>query len=256
MVQLEFNNIICGDSAKVLSTFPEECIDLTVTSPPYDNLRTYNGYVFDFQEIARQLYRVTKVGGVVVWIVSDATIDGEETGSSFRQALYFKEIGFRLHDTMIWNKSISSFPDKVRYYNCFEYMFILSKGRPKTVNLIADHENKWVGTKIHGTSRGVDGKTTNNKQKGDIKKFGVRYNIWNIFSERRNRTGHPAVFPKSLAADHIITWSNPGDVVLDPFCGSGTTLGQALKLHRNFIGIDISEDYCEISKREVSNAVL
>lgn len=255
--QLEYNSIICGDAGKVLATFPDNCIDLTVTSPPYDNLRNYNGYVFDFEEIALQLFRVTKVGGVVVWIVADATLNGNETGTSFQQVLYFKSIGFKLHDTMIWNKNIASFPEKNRYYNCFEYMFILSKmSSPTTVNLISDRRNVWYGTKVHGTNRKVSGETTPKKSNDVINEYGVRYNVWNIHSERHNRSGHPAVFPKSLAADHIITWSNPGDVVLDPFCGSGTTLGQALKLHRNFIGIDISEDYCEISKREVSNAVL
>ena len=209
MVLNKIYNMDCVEGMKML---PDECIDLTVTSPPYDNLRTYKGFTWDFEATARGLYRVTKQGGVVVWIVNDATIKGSETGTSFKQALFFKECGFNLHDTMIWKKSGSPYPDRVRYYPNFEYMFILSKGKPKTVNLIADRNNKYYGEKITATERQADGtlKVSNGRKKGrTIKKCGVRYNVWEITQASGNKTGHPAVFPEALVRDHIISWSNP-----------------------------------------------
>lgn len=247
------NYIECGDCLELLKMLPDGCIDLTVTSPPYDNLRTYNGFSWDFEATARELYRVTKPGGIVVWIVSDATIKGSESGTSFRQALFFKDIGFNLHDTMIWHK-ISPFQHKNRYIPSFEYMFVFSKGKPQTVNLIRDRKNKWAGTKVHGTERQTDGLIRHKsirQRRGIIQEFGARYNIWDIPAERHNKTEHPAVFPVRLAMDHIRTWSNEGDTILDPFIGSGTTALAALKLGRNYIGFDISEEYCEIARNRL-----
>ena len=238
-----------------MKNIENESIDLTVTSPPYDNLRTYNGNIeqwnFDkFKFIAQELYRVTKQSGVVVWIVNDATINGSESGTSFKQALYFMECGFNLHDTMIWQK-ISPFQHKNRYIQSFEYMFVFSKGMKKTANLICDRKNKWAGTQIHGTERQADGRTKSlsNKQKSKtVKEFGARLNIWDINPNKNNKTGHPAVFPLQLAKDHILTWSNENDVVLDPFMGSGTTGAACMETNRNFIGIEIDEKYYEIAK--------
>lgn len=247
----------CVDGLRMLA---DQSVDLTVTSPPYDNLRTYNGFTFDFENLAKGLYRVTKQGGVVVWIVSDGMIKGSETGTSFRQALFFKDVGFNLHDTMIWHK-ISPFQHKNRYIPSFEYMFVLSKGRPKTVNLIRDRKNKWAGTKVHGTERQADGhlrhKSIRQKQKS-VPEFGARYNVWDIPSERHNKTGHPAVFPVRLALDHIYTWSNEGDFVLDPFAGSGTTLIACHQANRRGVGFEISKEYCNIANRrmeEIKNGI-
>ena len=247
------NCIVCGDCFELLRLIPDNSIDLTVTSPPYDNLRTYNGFSWDFESVARELYRVTKPGGIVVWIASDATIKGSESGTSFRQALFFKDIGFNIHDTMIWHK-ISPFQHKNRYIPSFEYMFVFSKGKPQTVNLIRDRKNKWAGTKVHGTERQTDGRLRHKsirQRRGIIQEFGARYNIWDIPADRHNKTCHPAVFPVRLAMDHIRTWSNEGDTVLDPFIGSGTTALAALKLGRNYIGFDISEEYCEIARNRL-----
>ena len=245
-----------GDCLQLLRNFPEESVDLTVTSPPYDNLRTYNGFSWDFESTARELFRVTKNGGVVVWIVNDATVKGSETGTSFRQALYFKECGFNLHDTMIWSKGILTFPNPLRYHNGFEYMFVLSKGRPNTVNLIEDRINKYGGTKVHGTDRQKDGKCTQQSGNGKrlVKQKGARFNVWDMPSVQSplERTGHPAQFPERLARDHIISWSNKGDIVLDPFIGSGTTAVAAKKLGRHYIGFDISEEYCDIARKRVA----
>ena len=241
----------------------DECIDLTVTSPPYDNLRTYNGKIsqwsFDkFKDIAKELYRITKNGGVVVWIVSDATINGSETGTSFRQALWFMSCGFRLHDTMIWDKQALTFPCPKRYHSCFEYMFVFSKGKIKTSNIIQDRENKHRGETVHGKDRLADGTTKkqNGYGKRKIKFYGARFNVWrmNAVQSSKERTGHPAQFPEQLANDHIISWSNPGDTVFDPFMGSGTTGKMALKNHRNFIGMEIDEQYFQIAKKRVEDA--
>lgn len=215
--------------------------------------------IFDFEPIARELYRVTKQGGVVVWVVGDATIKGSETGTSFRQALYFKEIGFNLHDTMIYEKAGSAYPETVRYYQFFEYMFVFSKGKPKTINLIEDRENKWGGTLTFGKSsnRKADGSLKQRSEKRMVKEIGVRANMWRY----SNGYGycatdafahdHPAPFPEALARDHILSWSNEGDTVLDPFAGSGTTGKMALLHNRNFIGMEISAEYLEIARRRV-----
>lgn len=252
--------LMTGDSAVMLKQIDDESIDLTVTSPPYDNIRDYHGYTFDFEAIANELWRVTKQGGVVVWIVADATIDGSETGTSFRQALYFKDIGFNLHDTMVWSKDGFPFPEEIRYPQTFEYMFILSKGKPKTVNIIKDRPNKRTGQYI--------GKTTERLQDGTLRKrdvtnrktqyigdIGCRFNVWDIAAEHNNKTGHPAVFPFNLARDHILSWSNKGDTVLDPFLGSGTTGLAAYDTGREFVGIEISEEYMEIAKKRINDAM-
>ena len=254
------NKIHCADCLEFMKKIPDNSIDLVVTSPPYDNLRDYNGYSFDFESIAKELFRVIKEGGVVVWIVGDATVKGSETGTSFKQALYFKEIGFNLHDTMIWNKgtftAVGSL--KTRYAPVFEYMFVLSRGTPKTFNPIKDRRNKSFGRKHHGTIRQKDGTTKPLSNIGkNIPKFGQRFNIWKLFAEKSNsKRLHPAMFPERLAEDHIKSWSNKGDVILDPMNGSGTTTKMAYLLGRKYIGIDVSEEYCLISRDRLKQQTL
>ena len=193
---------------------------------------------------------------MLVWIVSDATVDGSKTGTSFKQALYFRQVGFNIHDVMIWKKDSISFPDPIRYPNAFEYMFIFSKGKPKTVNKICDRKNKWYGEVVHGTSRGVDGQTfrKSNDKKSTVAEYGERFNVWDQTTEKHNTTGHPAVFPLQLAKDHIISWSNKGDTVLDPFLGSGTTGIASYQTGRKFIGIEISKEYFDIAKKRIEEA--
>ena len=230
-----------------------EAVDLTVTSPPYDNLRDYGGYVFDFQPIARQIFRVTNKGGVVVWIVADQTVNGSETGTSFRQALYFMECGFNLHDTMIWAKDSAQFPDSRRYPSVFEYMFILSKNTPSNINIIHDRINISYGRKVSGTNRQASGELKRASGCGqEIKNKGSRFNVWNISSTKGNEVqGHPARFPHSLANDHIISWSNHGNTILDPFMGSGTTAIAAIRTGRRFIGIEIDPGYFDIAVKRI-----
>ena len=249
------NKIIQGDCLEEMKKMEENSIDLTVTSPPYDNLRDYNGYDFDFEGIAKELYRVTKQGGVVVWVVGDATIKGSETGTSFKQALFFKECGFNLHDTMIWQKDTFTAVGalNVRYAPVFEYMFIFSKGKPKTFNPIKDRRNITAGLKQHGTIRKHDNTTVKMSTHGNIvREFGQRHNVWKMPGEkRRNISSHPAMFPEKLAEDHILSWSNEGDTILDPMSGSGTTLKMAKKNNRNYIGIEISQEYVNIIKQRL-----
>lgn len=257
---MKLNKIYNEDCLETMKRMPDNFVDLVVTSPPYDNLRDYNGYSFDFESIAKELFRITKQGGVIVWVVVDATINGSETGTSFKQALYFKEIGFNLHDTMIWNKrSFTAVGALInRYAPVFEFMFILSKGYPKTFNPIKDKINSAFGTKIHGTIRTKDGTmkkmSTNGKKIG---KFGQRYNVWEINPQKNNKdNNHPAVFSEQLAGDHIISWSNENDLVYDPFMGSGTTAKMAKLLNRNYIGSEISSEYCEIIKKRLAQQTL
>lgn len=231
-------------------------VDLTVTSPPYDDLRTYGGLVNEwtfetFKHIAKLLFDVTKDGGIVVWVVGDATKDGSESGSSFRQALYFMECGFKLHDTMIYEKNSSSFPAKrtgKRYTQIFEYMFVFSKGKPKTANLICDKKNKWAGSKNWGLNTDYN-KNGEKRIRADIKpvpEFSPRNNIWKYSVGFNVNTGkHSAVFPFKLAEDHILSWSKENDIVFDPFLGSGTTMFAAYKNNRKFIGCEINSDYVE-----------
>ena len=248
---LEINKIHCGDCLELMPSIDDKTIDLTVTSPPYDNLRDYNGYIFDFEGIATELYRVTKDGGVVVWIVGDATIKGSETGTSFRQALYFKEIGFRLHDTMIWKKESFSNPFPNRYHQVFEYMFIFTKGKNKTFNPIIDRTNKHQGEIVSSTVREADG-SLNKRTPKKINEYGKRFNVWEQ-TVHKQKGGHPAPFPERLANDHIISWSNEHDIVLDPMCGSGTTCKMAKLNNRNYIGIDISQEYVDIANKRLAN---
>lgn len=251
--------LMMGDCLERMTEIEDGSVDLTVTSPPYDNLRTYNDTLNDWtadkwQAIIRELFRVTKDGGVVVWVVGDATIKGSETGTSFRQALYAMECGFRLHDTMIWNKTETNFPDQTRYHQCFEFMFVMAKGRPASVNRIEDKLNRSFGRMRIGTDRSADGSMRKSYAK-PVKETGVRLNVWECPGEKGSvRSLHPATFPEALARDHILSWSNPGDTVFDPFLGSGTTGKIAIQEGRHFIGIERDPTYFQIAKDRIEEA--
>lgn len=247
--------MMVGDNVKLLYLMEDESIDLTVTSPPYDGLRLYNGYSFDFENLAKQLYLKTKNGGVVVWVVGDGTKNGTESGTSFRQALFFKEIGFNLHDTMIYEKANPIPLTHNRYEQYFEYMFVFSKGKPKTFNPILE-DCKTSGTYTHrrNTGRVAEAATRNRDEITLTKQTKYKGNIWKyVVGSKKGETGnHPAPFPEQLAYDHVISWSNENDLVLDPFLGSGTTAKVSKMLNRNFIGFDISEQYLKIAEDRVS----
>jgi len=255
---METNKIYQGDCLELVKQLESNSIDLVITSPPYDNLRDYNGYTFDFEGIAKELYRVVKDGGVCVWVVKDAVIKGNRSLTSFKQGLLFQQIGFNMYDIVIYSKSSASLPHKGRYHDTFEFMFILSKGKPKTINLLKDRKNKYGGTTTWGnkTVREKDGSLTD-KGKKNIPEFGTRFNVWEYATGKGNTTSdikafeHPAIFPERLAEDHIKSWSNEGDLVLDIMCGSGTTCKMALKNNRKFLGFEISEEYCNIANERI-----
>lgn len=250
-----------GDCLQVMqNNMKDASIDLTVTSPPYDNLRSYKNNIDKswgehvWKPIIKELYRITKEGGVVVWIVSDGTINGSESGTSFRQALYAMECGFCLYDTMIWEKPSPQAPTEGRYYDVFEYMFVFSKGKPKAKNLIVDRKNTSYGMKSKKETRSNREDRVYKEGTRTVKEYSRRFNVWNI-SRGKNNTLHPAVFPEKLANDHILSWSNERDTVFDPFMGSGTTGKMAVINNRHFIGCDISEEYMLIAENRINEAI-
>lgn len=267
---LEHNKIYNEDCLDTMAKMPNDFVDLTVTSPPYDDLRTYsdyvkfgesknNGYSFPFEHIAKELYRVTKEGGVVVWVVGDSTISGNETGNSFRQALFFKECGFNLFDTMIYSKPPRGACGNNRtYWQTFEYMFVFSKGKPKTLNLIKDRQNKESRNGDTGTKRLKNGELMQVKR-GGYGEYGRRTNIWEYRIGKGHSSSdqiaheHPAIFPENLALDHIHSWSKAGDLVYDPMMGSGTVAKMCLIEDRNFIGSEINPEYCKIAELRIAN---
>ena len=257
---IEINKNYNESNLETMAKMPDCFVDLTVTSPPYDGLRTYNGYSFPFEDIAKELFRVTKEGGVVVWVVGDATVKGSETGTSFKQALYFKEVGFDLFDTMIYAKPPrGAVGNNKTYWQTFEYMFILSKGKPKTINLITDRKNKESRDGDNGTKRLENGDLLKVKR-GGYSEYGRRTNIWEYGIGKGQSTKdniafeHPAIFPEQLANDHIISWSNENDLVYDPFMGSGTTAKMCILNNRNWIGSEMSSEYCNIIEERIKKA--
>ncbi|MCY7016157.1 site-specific DNA-methyltransferase [Streptococcus sanguinis] len=257
------NRLILGDSVKELKKLENNSIDGVVTSPPYDKLRTYENGKLDwnfrvFEQIANELYRVLKDGAVICWVVGDSVVNGAKTLTSFRQALYFQQLGFAMHDVLIYQKTGSGPPHKNRYFNSFEYIFVLSKGKPKTIHLLKDKPNKWAGHSTYGevTRREVDG-TLTKKGKKVVGEFGVRTNVWTYKNGRGQTTtdkiahGHPAIFPEKLVEDCLKTWTDEGDLILDPFGGSGTTAKISKKLNRDFLYIEKEEKYFEIAKERL-----
>ncbi len=253
---IELNRIYCSDCVDLMSNkMDEESVDLTVTSPPYDNLRNYNGYAFDYEAVAKELYRVTKKGGVVVWVVGDKIVKGNKTLTSFKHALTFQSVGFNVHDVMIYKKKNTPFMRSNAYTNCYEFMFVFTKGSPKTFNPLKEKTVR-NGEEMLVSNKKADG--INKKVLGMLKKEKTKTNIWSYAVGLGGTTSdkiafkHPAVFPEKLALDHILSWSNEGDTVFDPMCGSGTTCKMALLNKRNFIGCDISQEYVDIATERIS----
>lgn len=253
----------CMDNCNGMMQIPNDSIDLVVTSPPYDDLRTYGGHSWDFYGVAWNLARVLKPGGVIVWVVGDATIKGSETCTSWTQAMHIKDLGLNLHDTMIYaKKNVFAYdPRNARYKQAFEYMFVFTKGKPKTYNPINDVPNK---------KSSVKGVTSGRNKKGEMRKavdvemgdFQDRKNIWEYgvgmgqTTKDKEAYKHPALMPEDLAKDHIKSWSNKGDIVLDPFMGSGTTAKAAQELGRHYIGFEINPEYVEICQRRTAQTTL
>lgn len=252
---IKLDTIYLADCVDLMQAMEKNSIDLTVTSPPYDELRNYNGYHFDIEGIARGLFRVTKKGGVVVWVVGDKIKNGNRSLTSFRQALTFQDVGFYIHDIMIYRKKNTPFMRTNAYTNCYEFMFVLSKGGPKTFNPLKVKTIR-QGHEMMPFNKGADG--INRKTMGELKPEKTKTNIWEYATGLGGTTSdriafeHPAVFPEKLAEDHILSWTNLGDVVFDPMCGSGTTCKMALKNNRHYIGCDISKEYVELTEKRLA----
>ncbi|WP_121020441.1 DNA-methyltransferase [Helicobacter vulpis] len=249
------NRLYAGDSVNFLKGYiQDDSIDMVLTSPPYDDLRNYNGYSFEFEKIAHEIFRVLKKGGVAVWVVGDKIRNGNRSLTSFKHALYFQEIGFNVHDVMIYAKKNTPFMRSNAYTNSYEYMFIFSKGKPKTFNPLKEATARH-GAEMLVANKKADGK--NYKVLRELKKEKTRTNIWFYAVGLGGTTNdkeafkHPATYPEQLAQDHILSWSNEGDIVLDPMCGSGTTCKMAFLNKRNFIGIDISQEYIDIAQKRL-----
>jgi len=261
MLDIQLNTIVCEDNVRVMKTLPDTCVDLTCTSPPYDAMRRYSGEIaisnmWDFESVAQQLWRVTKDGGVVVWVVADATKNGSETGTSFRQVIYFQSLGFNIHDTMIY-KTHKPPSSAKRYHNTWEFMFVFSKGSPKTWNPIMER-CLWAGVGTSPSQRTENGGLIRTKTtRRVIKDKKPRSNIWHYDTGSGKGTSqHPASFPLQLAKDHIVSWSNPEDLVLDPFAGSGTTLVATKELGRHFIGVEIHAKYVDICNARIAQTIM
>lgn len=275
---MELNKIYNEDNVSTLKRMPDNFLDLVVTSPPYDDmdedfvpipkkgLRDYNGYTWDFKGIVNELYRTLKPGGVVVWVVNDPTIKGSESLASSYQKIYFRKIGFNVHDTMIYGKASFLPRNHRRYEQCFEYAFVFSKGSPKTFNPILE-KTKHAGKLLSGNTRrggNKDGDKLSRlhgygKPHKDTK---IKENIWfyptgwmHSYKEEYLK-GHPAIFPEQLVTDHILSWSNEGDIVYDPFMGSGTVAKCCKLLNRYYIGSEISSEYVELSERRVRETIV
>jgi site-specific DNA-methyltransferase (adenine-specific) len=253
------NKIVCGDNLDLCKLIPNDTIDMCLCSPPYSDIRSYKGYTFDFPNLAKEITRILKPGGSMIWVVGDKTQKGSETLTPFRQAIYFKDVCGLNIDTLIYKKDGISWPHKNVYHNCFEFMFLVSKRNPKTFNGIKDKKNSQAGkTKKGRWERLKEGEVKFRNESYTVGEFGLRNNIWEYGVGYMKSTTdkiafkHSAIFPDKLAYDCIYTWSNPGDLVLDPFSGSGTTCKQAKILGRNFIGLEISPEYVDISNQRLS----
>ena len=253
---IEINKNYNESNLETMAKMPDCFVDLTVTSPPYDGLRTYNGYSFPFEDIAKELYRITKQGGVLVWVVNDSTKNGSESLTSFRQAIYFKEIGFNVHDTMIYAKNSYMPLTHNRYEQQFEYMFVFSKGKPNTFNPIM------IPSLTAGTKRNRGGSKANENtyaerlrdEKTIVNTEKQKPNIWFYDVGKNDKTKHNAPFPEQLVQDHILSWTNDGDLIYDPFMGSGTTAKMSILNNRNWTGSEISSEYCEIIEERIKKA--
>ena len=253
---IEINKNYNESNLETMAKMPDCFVDLTVTSPPYDGLRTYNGYSFPFEDIAKELYRITKQGGVLVWVVNDSTKNGSESLTSFRQAIYFKEIGFNVHDTMIYAKNSYMPLTHNRYEQQFEYMFVFSKGKPNTFNPIM------IPSLTAGTKRNRGGSKANENtyaerlrdEKTIVNAEKQKPNIWFYDVGKNDKTKHNAPFPEQLVQDHILSWTNDGDLIYDPFMGSGTTAKMSILNNRNWTGSEISSEYCEIIEERIKKA--
>ena len=262
-MQIQVNKIICEDNITYLKTLPDECIDFVITSPPYDALRDYNGYKLDLHGLGVELLRVLKDGGICVMVIQDSTRDFAKSLTSFRTIVdWCDNIGFRLFECNIYNRQGTEGAWwKKRFRVDHEYMPIFLKGkRPQYF----DKENIKIPSKHGGkimtgaNIRTKNGQTGSRKVKinptkcpGTVMTFGNTCG-----GESKLKSKHPAVFPNMLAYDMIECFCPEDGTVLDPFNGSGTTTLAAKCLGRNYIGIDVSEEYNKIARERLETEII
>jgi site-specific DNA-methyltransferase (adenine-specific) len=255
---LPLNKIICGDAVEELKKIPNNSIDILVTSPPYDGIRKYNGFNYDLHATGKEIYRVLKDGGVAIMVIQDQTKNFGKTLTSFRTIVdWVDNIGFKLFETVIYRKygAEGAWWNK-RFRVDHEYMPIFLKGeRPQYFNkdplkIPSKHGGKTMtggGTRLTNGIRIPTRAITINPMK-------CRGTIWEYMTAgdgTRLKHKHPATFPDKLPYDFIQCFCPPNGVVLDPFIGSGTTALAAIELDRNYIGIDISKEYCDLARRRI-----
>jgi site-specific DNA-methyltransferase (adenine-specific) len=247
------NQILQTDCVQGMQQLPDCCIPLTVTSPPYDHFRAYGGHRFDFEAVAKELWRITMKGGIVVWVVQDQVVKGSFTGTKHRQAIYFQELGFGIHNELTMVTLNSRIPQKVRYTPTSHTAFVLAKGHPRAVNLLRDKPNKQAGMyKPTWSRRTREGNRETGSYGKEVARFGLRSDVW-VYLVGNNvtttdGTKHPALMPEEMAEDLIVSWSRPGDLVFDPFAGAGTTCKMAMLNHRHYLGMEIHEPYVHVAK--------
>ena len=256
------NSIICGDSAEVLKNFPDNSIDMVVTSPPYDGLRDYNGFSLDLHKIGKEIYRVLKDGGIAVMVIQDATKDFAKSLTSFRTIVdWCDNVGFRLFETVIYHKNGTEGAWwKQRFRVDHEYMPIFMKGKkPQYFNKEPLKIPSKHGGKVMSGSgnRRTDG-TLSETVRRPINTMKCRGTVWDyLMAGDKNplKRKHPAVFPDKIPYDCIQCFCPEGGLVLDPFIGCGSTAVMAKVLGRNYIGIDISREYCDLAEERIEKDV-
>lgn len=281
MATTPVNQIICGDSLETLGSLAANSVDSLITSPPYFGQRDYGsekqigterepaGYVSRLVDLFREARRVLKEEGTC-WInLGDKFHKGRLLGMPWRVAIAMQDDGWILRSDIIWHKP-NAMPSAVknRPTTDHEYLFLFVKNSDYYYDADAIREphvtftdrSRMKGGRKHIGQR--DGTPENGKNKGNSNLHNGRWDqafhpkgrnkrtVWSI-PLSKNRDAHFAVFPEPLVETCIAAGSPPGGLVMDPFCGSGTTLAVAKRMGRNYLGIDCVEKYCEMSGERV-----
>lgn len=256
------DKVHCMECVEGMEMLPDDCVDLVVTSPPYDAVRKYNGFAFDLHQTGAQIHRVLKDGGIAAMVIQDQTKDFGKSLTSFRTIIdWCDSFGFKLFECVIYRKNGSEGAWwKHRFRVDHEYIPLFLKGdRPAYFDKQPLRVPSKHGGKVMSGSgnRRTDG-ATNGTVRREINATKCRGTIWNyLMAGDKNplKRKHPAVFPDAIPSDLIQCFCPPGGIVLDPFIGSGSTAVQALKHERHFIGFDISQEYCDLCNQRLEKDV-